>query len=77
MSDGHRGLPHDLPEYAPNLPLAAELRRQVRSKARVAKTAYGKWGWEHDCGPHLHYVGGLPDQPWAFAEALAHVKECR
>ncbi|MEW2498391.1 hypothetical protein AB0942_33395 [Streptomyces nodosus] len=77
MSDNHRGLPHDLAEYVPNLPLAADVRRQVRSKARVRKGAFGKWSWEHDCGPYVHYTGGLPAWSWAFGDALKHVKGCR
>jgi transposase len=70
MSDDHRGLPHDLPEYTPNWP--------PRPKARVYKDGMW-WRWEHAC----RYRGGVPNvsypepsQPIAFARALKHLERC-
>jgi hypothetical protein len=74
MSDRHTGLSHDLPEYVPNLPLAADLRRQVRHKAKVRKL-YGGWTWTHDCGPHI-LTTAAPSWRWALSDALTHLKGC-
>lgn len=76
MSDNHTGLSHDLPEYVPNMPLAADLRRQVRSRIKVYKRA-GYWSWRHDCGGRTLSASCLPSQPYALALALKHVKGCR
>lgn len=59
-----------------NLPLAADVRRQVRSKVQVRRTAPGRWGWIHDCGPQVDYAIGMATHPLALSAALAHLKEC-
>lgn len=70
MSDLHR-----LPLLGHDLPLAADLRRQVRAKARVRKSPAG-WSWRHDCGAHEVSEMLLPDQALAVVRAVAHVKRC-
>jgi ribosomal protein S13 len=77
VMDSHTGLSHDLPEYVPNtLPLAADLRRQVRSKVKVFKmSAY--WGWRHDCGHQVMGQTCFDSQPMALNWALHHLKGCR
>lgn len=71
MSDSHRGMPHDLPEYVPNWPVA------VKVKAKVCKGFTG-WLWSHQC-PHREAWGGMigyPSQPAAFEAALKHARGC-
>lgn len=70
MADVHR-----LPLRGHGLPLAADLRRQVRAKARVRKSAIG-WYWRHDCGPGEVSEMLIPDHALAVARAVAHVKRC-
>lgn len=58
-----------------NLPLAADLRRQVRAKARVRKSG-DTWSWGHDCGERITAALLLPSHAVAVSEAVRHVKQC-
>ena len=72
MSDNHRGLPHDLPEYVPNWPVA------IKRKAKVMKGKDG-WVWVHNCPRSPLAVAAeilIPTQPEAFAAALKHARGC-
>jgi len=78
VSDNRSGLPHDLPEYEPNVPLAIKV-----TKARVYKDAtfLGDpcWRWEHACayrGRALKYGYPEASQPAALAGALKHMEHC-
>lgn len=72
MTDEHRGLSHDLPEYVPNWPVPAK-----KVKAKVRKTRSG-WLWAHNCPHHEAAVWGhsYPSLSEAFAVALKHVRGC-
>lgn len=72
MSDNHTGLPHDLPEYAPNWPVPVE---KVKAKVFKGKTS---WIWGHCCPRHpKHTLGfGYPTQRAAFRAALRHAEGC-
>lgn len=70
MSDLHR-----LPLLGHDLPLAADLRRQVRAKARVRKDS-GRWSWRHDCGARYTSMFCIPTHTMAVSMAVQHVKEC-
>jgi hypothetical protein len=76
VSDNHRGLPHDLPDYVPNLPLAADVRRQMRGKVRVYKRAEW-WSWSHTCPDGTVGQTCIPDHPYALQLALSHLEWCR
>lgn len=66
---------HPLPLLGHDLPLAADLRRQVRAKARVRRV--GKyWSWRHDCGDRYTSVTCIPDYVMAVSMAAQHVKQC-
>jgi phage gp16-like protein len=71
MTDEHRGLPHDLPEYTPNWPVA------VKVKAKVVRGRAG-WIWAHNCPRRILWAMafGYPTQPEAFAAALKHARGC-
>lgn len=58
-----------------NLPLAADLRRMVRHKARVWKVG-SYWTWSHDCGEHST-MSHAATWFWAVHSAVEHVKKCR
>jgi len=58
------------------LPLAADLRRQVRTRAKVRKVS-GYWTWRHDCGHTLVAQTCIPSQSMALSFALEHVRSCR
>lgn len=71
MSDSHRGLPHDLPDYVPNWPVA------IRVKAKVMKGKDG-WIWIHLCPRKMRkaYEILIPTQAEAFEAALKHARGC-
>ena len=71
MSDEHRGLSHDMPEYVPNWPVPAKV------KAKVMKGGSG-WMYSHACPRHqaIVWAYGLPSQPAACAAALKHARGC-
>ncbi|MFF9268598.1 hypothetical protein [Streptomyces rochei] len=71
MSDHRRGLPHDLPEYVPNWPVA------IKTKAAVLKGRSG-WFWTHIClrKGRSEVAIGYASQPEAFADALKHARGC-
>jgi hypothetical protein len=74
MSDDHRGLPHDLPEYVPNWPVP------VKVKATVYKRD-GFWFWGHECPrkgtARVFRLGGAKrDLSEAFDAALKHARGC-
>lgn len=66
-----RQIPHDLPEYVPNWPLAFKV------KAKVTKGRAG-WYWVHDCPRRAGVAFSYPllDQPTAFYGALKHARGC-
>lgn len=72
MSDEHRGLSHDMPEYVPNWP------RPVRTKAKVYQR-HGFWVWTHVC-PVSGRVASLGHPKLthaaAFEAAWKHVQGC-
>ncbi|MFF3363564.1 hypothetical protein [Streptomyces misionensis] len=72
MSDNHRGLPHDLPEYEPNWPVAIKVRAKLYKRG-------GLWFWVHDC-PRRGTVVTLGHPSLflltAYAAALKHVRGC-
>lgn len=66
---------HSMPLRGHDLPLAADLRRMVRHKARVYKR-WGSWNWDHDCGECRRTGLMLPTYDMAVREAVNHVKRC-
>ena len=73
MSDNKRGLPHDLPEYTPNWPVAIKVR------ARVFKGLFTPyWYWTHPCPRKVGLAIGLPylTHAAAFEAALKHARGC-
>lgn len=58
------------------LPLAADLRRMVRHRAKVRGTEPGRWVWSHDCGDTIVMQTCIPSQAMALGLALKHVRRC-
>lgn len=72
MSEGHSGLPHDLPEYVPNWPVPP------RAKVRVYRASDALWYWGHACpAGGWAYGNAFSSQSAAFKAALKHAKGCR
>ncbi|MEV7814277.1 hypothetical protein AB0P05_26665 [Streptomyces flaveolus] len=76
MSDDHRGLPHDLPEYVPNWPVPIKVRAKVY---KIPETGY--WYWSHRCPRrgtgHVVALGyPQPTHAAAYAAALKHARGC-
>lgn len=74
MSDNHRGLPHDLPEYVPNWPVPVKVKAKVYQLPNS-----GRWSWSHACPKRNGWaMVGHPErtQAAAFEAALKHARGC-
>jgi hypothetical protein len=74
MSELHSGVPHDLPEYVPNLTTSPP--RTIRWRVQVFKDGWG-WSWVHQCRSHYHSEHhGYESWAEAFRTACEHLRSC-